>query len=511
NDAPIISGTPPTTVAQGALYTFAPTAADIDGDTLLFTMTNNPAWLSIDETTGVVSGTPTNADVTTTTGIIISVNDQQGEVNSTASLTPFDLTVTAVAPVNVAPTISGTPQTRVGAVDDVSTAVLTGGMTSTYSFTPTASDADGDALTFSIVNKPTWAVFDYTTGALTGTPTAAELGTTVAVTISVSDGTDTTSLAAFDVSVVAGFNEALYADPLAPAVSAARRLYQANDGSLVDGNGWASGTADPASIRFTFDSTKTLYKVSLVDVPGDTNFLTGVIEFSDGSSISVSETLPDDGTPREFVFAPIDTDFVQVTVSTATASTALTEVMAYSALDPGQTELASDLFNDGDVVGWAPVNNCELGTSAWAPNYKFYNTTDYQPSLRQTGDCRGFTVEGVEDGTYQLLDTATADTGADLRLMLRSDNDGTEWVYGVMGVLFAYQDDDNYYRFETRNGYRKLRKRVNGVFTELATSPQSYALGDRPADYSQSAWVNLRVVLRNGVIIVYMDGEKVLT
>src|SRR5690606_6877703 len=38
NDAPVISGTPATTVNQGELYSFTPTASDVDeGDTLTFT------------------------------------------------------------------------------------------------------------------------------------------------------------------------------------------------------------------------------------------------------------------------------------------------------------------------------------------------------------------------------------------------------------------------------------------------------------------------------------------
>jgi hypothetical protein len=37
-----------------------------------------------------------------------------------------------------------------------------------YSFTPRAADADGDRLTFSIVNKPKWMWFDTRTGQLRG-------------------------------------------------------------------------------------------------------------------------------------------------------------------------------------------------------------------------------------------------------------------------------------------------------------------------------------------------------
>ena len=40
-----------------------------------------------------------------------------------------------------------------------------------YSFTPTASDPNGDALTFSITNTPPWATFNTSSGRLSGTPT----------------------------------------------------------------------------------------------------------------------------------------------------------------------------------------------------------------------------------------------------------------------------------------------------------------------------------------------------
>ncbi|MGQ0384108.1 MAG: putative Ig domain-containing protein [Gammaproteobacteria bacterium] len=53
--------------------------------------------------------------------------------------------------------------------------------------TPIASDPDGDTLTFSVTNKPNWLSFSTTTGVLTGTPQAGNVGS-VDVTISVSDG-----------------------------------------------------------------------------------------------------------------------------------------------------------------------------------------------------------------------------------------------------------------------------------------------------------------------------------
>jgi hypothetical protein len=91
---------------------------------------------------------------------------------------------------NQAPTISGTPaaQTMQG---------------QQYSFTPTAADANGDTLTFSITNKPAWATFTASTGQLSGTPTAGQVASYSNIQISVSDGTVTTNLPSFTITVVA--------------------------------------------------------------------------------------------------------------------------------------------------------------------------------------------------------------------------------------------------------------------------------------------------------------------
>jgi hypothetical protein len=91
---------------------------------------------------------------------------------------------------NQAPTISGTPPAQT--MQDQQ-----------YTFTPTASDANGDTLTFSITNKPAWATFTASSGVLSGTPTAGQVATYSNIQISVSDGTTTTSLPAFSITVVA--------------------------------------------------------------------------------------------------------------------------------------------------------------------------------------------------------------------------------------------------------------------------------------------------------------------
>jgi hypothetical protein len=72
-----------------------------------------------------------------------------------------------------------------------------------YAFTPTVRGPDGHRLTFSILNAPTWATFDRRTGRLSGTPRAEHVGTAFGIVISAHAGDLSTSLAAFDLTVVA--------------------------------------------------------------------------------------------------------------------------------------------------------------------------------------------------------------------------------------------------------------------------------------------------------------------
>ncbi|MEX2343354.1 MAG: putative Ig domain-containing protein [Steroidobacteraceae bacterium] len=89
---------------------------------------------------------------------------------------------------NNAPTISGAPTKN----------ILEG---EPYEFTPTASDADGDTLEFTVSRKPAWASFDRATGRLAGTPTAEDVGNFTNIGISVSDGNDAATLPNFDITV----------------------------------------------------------------------------------------------------------------------------------------------------------------------------------------------------------------------------------------------------------------------------------------------------------------------
>jgi len=180
-----ISGSPPTSVAAGGAYSFAPTVSGWDDRSVRFSISNKPSWASFSAATGKLSGEPAAANVGTFAKIVISAHARY----ASAALAPFSITVTASSS-DAPPSISGTPPTSVTAG-------------SAYSFQPKAGDSDGAAISFSVENKPSWASFSIASGLLSGTPTAAQVGTYSGIIISASDGTASAALPAFAIQVAA--------------------------------------------------------------------------------------------------------------------------------------------------------------------------------------------------------------------------------------------------------------------------------------------------------------------
>src|SRR5690606_16327569 len=141
-----ISGTPASSVVADEIYRFVPQAADIDGDPLSFTIRNRPAWATFDASSGKLEGVPPSSSAGTYRDIVIAVSDGL----ATATMPPFEITV-RLRSVNSAPSISGTPPATVAAGTE-------------YAFTPTATDIDGNQLTFTLENGPAWASFNPSTG-----------------------------------------------------------------------------------------------------------------------------------------------------------------------------------------------------------------------------------------------------------------------------------------------------------------------------------------------------------
>jgi type II secretory pathway component PulJ len=143
------------------------------GGSYIWSATGLPAGMSIDVSTGAISGTPTASGAPTAT---ITLNDSLGDTAATRQY---------VVTINVAPTIT-------------STSPLPGaGLNVAYSTTLTKSGGTGPFI-WSATGLPAGLTMDATTGVISGTPTAAG---TSAASVTLTDGAGATANASLSITV----------------------------------------------------------------------------------------------------------------------------------------------------------------------------------------------------------------------------------------------------------------------------------------------------------------------
>jgi Putative Ig domain len=102
-----MSGTPPGSVAAGSNYSFQPEVSQ-SGTTVAFSISGAPSWAAFNNSTGELSGTPTDGDVGTTVNITITAS----EGSSTATIGPFSIIVTPPAGTPGSALVSWAPPTQ---------------------------------------------------------------------------------------------------------------------------------------------------------------------------------------------------------------------------------------------------------------------------------------------------------------------------------------------------------------------------------------------------------------
>ena len=355
NRPPVISGSAPTAVTEGQLYSFTPSASDPDGQALTFLIAGIPAWASFNAANGQLSGTPGAGTAGTYANIRISVSDG----GASAALPAFSITVIAA---NRPPVISGT-------------AATTGREGMAYSFTPTASDPDGNSLAFSISNKPAWASFSTSNGRLSGTPPAGSAGNYAGIVISVSDGSISASLPAFSITVAANRAPTISGSP-ATTVTTGQAYSFTPTASDPDGNALSfSITNMPAWASFS-SSTGRLSGTPAQSAAGD--YIDIRISVSDGMASTV---LPAFQISVQAANRP-------PTISGA-APTSIVEGQAYSF-----TPTASD--PDGDTLSFSITNK-----PSWAAFSTITGLLSGTPGMGTVGSYPNIQIK-VSDGTLEV-------------------------------------------------------------------------------------------------------------
>ena len=140
DNAPAFTSSPVTTAAELITYSYNATASDPDGDPLKYSLAGAPTGMTINSASGRITWTPTSAQVGNHT---ITVIASDSPLSADLNFTPLTATQTftiAVAP-NHPPVIGSAPVTS--ATEN-----------SPYSYTVTASDPDGDALSYTLSAAP---------------------------------------------------------------------------------------------------------------------------------------------------------------------------------------------------------------------------------------------------------------------------------------------------------------------------------------------------------------------
>ena len=175
NRTPKITALLDTVAVEGRLFALRATAEDPDGDRL--TYGDDADFFSIEADSGWIRFVPDDPEVGEY-DVAVWVND--GALSDT---TRFHLIVRNV---NDAPVIASTPP--IEATEEM-----------LYRYEMRATDEDGDALRFGLIEGPTGMTVDPSSGSVKWTPGNEDVGS-VSVALSVSDG-DTTSIQRYDLNV----------------------------------------------------------------------------------------------------------------------------------------------------------------------------------------------------------------------------------------------------------------------------------------------------------------------
>jgi hypothetical protein len=103
NYAPVITSTPKTQVNEGSYYSYDVDATDADGDTLTYSMPTALPWLSINPTTGLISGTAPEVSQDKSYPVEVRVSDGLSSDSQTFSikvrnLNEDNLEITVISP-----------------------------------------------------------------------------------------------------------------------------------------------------------------------------------------------------------------------------------------------------------------------------------------------------------------------------------------------------------------------------------------------------------------------------
>lgn len=165
SSAPVLTGVPENaTIKELAAYSFQAVGTDADNDPLTFSLVDAPEGAAINEN-GLFTWTPSEAQGPGEYDITVQVSDGSSLDEALVRLT--------VEEVNAAPVLNSIANATIPELTE-------------YTFTASATDAENNPLTFSLLNAPAGATMN--AGVFSWTPTEAQGPNTYTFSVQVSDG-----------------------------------------------------------------------------------------------------------------------------------------------------------------------------------------------------------------------------------------------------------------------------------------------------------------------------------
>jgi RHS repeat-associated protein len=185
NAAPVVDSSPIVEAMAGQPYEYDVQASDPDGDLLSYLFDAAPAGMTIDANNGMVRWTPGEEHVGNAS-VVVRVIDANGGATTQA------WTIAVAPPANHAPEFDSSPLTTVA-------------LGQRYDYDSAATDLDGDALRYELLEAPAGMAVDTVTGRVVWQPRTDQIGVH-AIRLQVNDGKGGLAVQQFEVLVAAGID-----------------------------------------------------------------------------------------------------------------------------------------------------------------------------------------------------------------------------------------------------------------------------------------------------------------
>ena len=158
NNLPTFTTTPITSINENSVYTYNINASDADGQTVTFSTTTIPNWLSLTNNgsnNATLSGTPSESNIGNNSVVLVATDSAGGETTQSFTIV-----------------VNGLPSFT-------SNAITSANEDSVYTYNITVTDPEGDNTTITAPTLPGWlALTDNgnNTATITGTPLQANVG-----------------------------------------------------------------------------------------------------------------------------------------------------------------------------------------------------------------------------------------------------------------------------------------------------------------------------------------------